>query len=65
MSNGVLNDRLQNQAWHSALHQLRSNVDARGQAIFETHALNAEIELDQIQFFLQRNFLAIVVEVGA
>ncbi|MNI31800.1 hypothetical protein D3C73_856920 [compost metagenome] len=61
MAQRVFHQRLQDQAWNRAIKQFWCDVDAAVQAVLETRALDAQVQLDQFQFLAQTDFLAIVV----
>jgi hypothetical protein len=65
MIDGIFDDRLQEQAGYDGGKGRSRCIDTRRQAITKARALNAEVQIEQFEFALQRYLIAIVVEVDS
>src|SRR5687768_6771127 len=53
----ILRQRLQHQVWHEGFHGCRIDVEFDLEPIGKPHFLNTQIQLNEVEFFSQFNFL--------
>src|ERR1043165_4473520 len=57
VTNGVLDQWLQEQIRHTSVQSLRSNLHPHGQPVGESHLLDVKIKPRKLQLFFERPFL--------
>jgi hypothetical protein len=57
VTDGVLNERLQDQGWHLLIEDRRIRVNLYCEALTKPPPLNADIEIENLQFTRKRNLV--------
>jgi hypothetical protein len=57
VTDGVLNERLQDQGWHLLIEHCRIGVNLYCEALTEPPPLNTDIEIENLQFTRKRNLV--------